>query len=60
MIASTAMAEGLALLTTHPNDFRWLDHLLTVVPMTRPLVLGPLHRSASHERGTRDRWTASS
>ena len=39
MIASTAIAEGLALFTTNPDDFRGLDRLLTIVPVTRPQVL---------------------
>jgi predicted nucleic acid-binding protein len=38
MIASTAIAEGLALFTTNPGDFQGLDHLLTVVSVTRPQV----------------------
>ena len=36
LIASTAIAEGLPLFTTNPDDLRGLDHLLMVVPVTRP------------------------
>ncbi|MEU4098685.1 type II toxin-antitoxin system VapC family toxin [Streptomyces sp. NPDC026673] len=39
MIASIAIAEGLPLFTTNPDDFKGLDGLLTVVPVTRPAVL---------------------
>jgi predicted nucleic acid-binding protein len=36
MIASVAIAEGLPLYTTNPDDFSRLDRLLTVMPVTRP------------------------
>jgi hypothetical protein len=38
MIAATALAAGLPLFTTNPDDFAGLDRLITVVPVTRPEV----------------------
>jgi predicted nucleic acid-binding protein len=36
MIASTAIAAGLPLFTTNPDDFAGLAGLLAVIPVTRP------------------------
>ena len=38
MIAATAIAAELPLYTTNPGDFAGLDHLVTVIPVTRPEV----------------------
>lgn len=39
MIAAVAIAQELPLFTTSPDDFRGLQEVLTVVPVTRPPVL---------------------
>lgn len=39
MIAAIAIAEGVPLFTTNPDDFKGLDDLLTVVPVSRPKTL---------------------
>ncbi|WP_043619874.1 type II toxin-antitoxin system VapC family toxin [Nonomuraea candida] len=36
MIACVAIANQLPLYTCNPKDFKGLDHLLTIVPVTRP------------------------
>ncbi len=38
MIASTAIAAGLPLFTTNPDDFAGLAGLLAVIPVTRPQI----------------------
>ena len=38
MIASIAIAEGLPLFTTNPEDFAGLDTVLTIVPVDRPAL----------------------
>jgi predicted nucleic acid-binding protein len=43
MIAATALAAGLPIYTTNPDDFAGLDSLLTVVPVTRPAVPSERH-----------------
>jgi predicted nucleic acid-binding protein len=39
MIAAIAIAEDLPLFTTNPGGFTGMEHLLTIVPVTRPNVL---------------------
>jgi predicted nucleic acid-binding protein len=36
MIAATAAAEGLPLYTSNPDDYKGLNDIITVVPVTRP------------------------
>ena len=43
MIAATAIVAGLPLYTTNPDDFTGLDHLVTVIPVTRPEVPNERH-----------------
>jgi predicted nucleic acid-binding protein len=38
MIAATAIAEGLPLFTTNPDDFAGLDTLIRLIPVTGPPV----------------------
>jgi predicted nucleic acid-binding protein len=38
MIAAIAIAEELPLFTTNPDDFKGLENLMTVVPVTRPTL----------------------
>ena len=49
MIAATAIAEGLPLFTTNPDDFAGLHSLVRVIPVTRPAV--------PHERDRTDSAT---
>lgn len=41
LIAATAIAEGLPLFTTNPDDFLGLGDILEIVPVTRPPVPHP-------------------
>ncbi|WP_407560453.1 type II toxin-antitoxin system VapC family toxin [Streptomyces sp. 184] len=41
MIASIAIAVDLPLYTTNPDDFRGLDDILTIMPVSRPEVPHP-------------------
>ena len=43
MIAATAIVAELPLYTTNPDDFTGLDHLVTVIPVTRPDVPNERH-----------------
>lgn len=36
MIAATAAAEGLPLYTSNSDDYKGLEHIITLVPVTRP------------------------
>jgi len=54
MIAATAIAEGLPLVTTNPGDYAGLEKLIRIVPVTRPswdyLVNYTVPPSLPHER----------
>jgi predicted nucleic acid-binding protein len=43
MIAAVAIAAELPLYTTNPDDFAGLEHLVTVIPVTRPEVPNECH-----------------
>ena len=43
LIAATAIIAELPLYTTNPDDFVGLDHLVTVIPVTRPEVQNERH-----------------
>jgi predicted nucleic acid-binding protein len=48
MIAATAIAEGVPLFTTNPDDFTGLDTIMQVIPVTRPPI--PHERPISPRR----------
>jgi len=48
MIAATALASGLPLFTTNPDDYAGLEGLITIVPVSRPEV--PAEREAPGNR----------
>ena len=43
MIAATAIVAEVPLYTTNPDDFAGLDHLVTVIPVSRPEVPNERH-----------------
>jgi len=48
MIAATALASGLSLFTTNPDDYAGLEGLITIVPVSRREV--PAERDAAGDR----------
>jgi len=48
MIAATALASGLSLFTTNPDDYAGLEGFITIVPVSRPEV--PAERDAAGDR----------